>query len=73
MPAQHQHRLVHAASSMELTLVEVRLAPGAGDAQDRQRPERIELGEGVYASPAVVDGKVYIRGTNHLFCFGPKK
>jgi outer membrane protein assembly factor BamB len=33
---------------------------------------KMKLGEGCFASPAVVDGKVYIRGTNHLFCFGKK-
>jgi outer membrane protein assembly factor BamB len=31
-----------------------------------------DLKEGVYASPAVADGKLYIRGTSHLFCFGKK-
>ena len=31
---------------------------------------KVKLGEGVYASPAVADGKVFIRGTTHLFCFG---
>jgi hypothetical protein len=33
---------------------------------------KVKLGEGCFASPAVVDGKVYIRGTSHLFCFGKK-
>lgn len=33
---------------------------------------RVELGEGVFASPAVADGKIYVRGSNHLFCFGKK-
>jgi outer membrane protein assembly factor BamB len=28
------------------------------------------LGEGVYASPAVADGKMFIRGKTHLFCIG---
>jgi len=28
-----------------------------------------QLGEGVYASPAASDGKLYIRGMEHLFCF----
>jgi len=27
-----------------------------------------ELGEWVYASPAISDGKIYMRGTDHLFC-----
>ncbi|HEX3150182.1 MAG TPA: PQQ-binding-like beta-propeller repeat protein [Gemmataceae bacterium] len=32
-----------------------------------------ELKEEVYASPAVADGKLYIRGANNLFCIGAKK
>ena len=28
--------------------------------------------EMVYASPAVADGKLYIRGKDHLFCIGKK-
>jgi outer membrane protein assembly factor BamB len=31
-----------------------------------------DLKEGVYASPAVADGKLFIRGTKHLYCFGKK-
>jgi outer membrane protein assembly factor BamB len=31
-----------------------------------------ELGEPVSASPALVDGKLYVRGASHLFCFGAK-
>jgi outer membrane protein assembly factor BamB len=31
---------------------------------------KVKLGEGVFASPAAADGKVFIRGTTHLFCFG---
>ena len=30
------------------------------------------LGEGVRASPAVADGRLYIRGEHHLFCIGKK-
>jgi outer membrane protein assembly factor BamB len=33
---------------------------------------KVKLGEGVFASPAAADGRVYIRGTTHLFCFGKK-
>ncbi|VTR98494.1 Pyrrolo-quinoline quinone OS=Pedosphaera parvula (strain Ellin514) GN=Cflav_PD1224 PE=4 SV=1: PQQ_2: PQQ_2 [Gemmata massiliana] len=33
---------------------------------------KVELGEGVYATPALADGRVFIRGTAHLFCFGKK-
>jgi outer membrane protein assembly factor BamB len=31
-----------------------------------------DLKEGVTASPAVADGRLYIRGTTHLFCIGKK-
>ncbi len=31
-----------------------------------------DIGEPVSASPALVDGKLYIRGASHLFCFGAK-
>jgi outer membrane protein assembly factor BamB len=30
------------------------------------------LGEAVFASPAVADGRLFIRGTTHLFCIGKK-
>jgi len=30
-----------------------------------------ELGEQCHASPAFVDGRIYIRGTEHLYCIGP--
>jgi outer membrane protein assembly factor BamB len=30
------------------------------------------LGEAVFASPAAGDGKLFVRGTEHLFCFGKK-
>lgn len=39
-------------------------------ATDFESVLKTELGEPVYASPAVADGKVFIRGTSHLFCFG---
>ena len=29
-----------------------------------------EIGEGMIASPAVIDGKLLIRGDRSLFCFG---
>jgi outer membrane protein assembly factor BamB len=29
-----------------------------------------ELGEQCYASPAISDGRVFIRGFKHLFCIG---
>lgn len=31
-----------------------------------------DLGEEVYASPAVADGRLYIRTDGHLYCFGEK-
>jgi outer membrane protein assembly factor BamB len=31
-----------------------------------------DLKQGVSASPAVADGKLYVRGTTHLFCIGKK-
>jgi outer membrane protein assembly factor BamB len=31
------------------------------------------LKEDVFASPAVADGRLYVRGANHLFCIGTKK
>jgi outer membrane protein assembly factor BamB len=33
-------------------------------------PDKVLLGEKVYASPATADGKVFIRGESTLFCFG---
>jgi len=34
---------------------------------------RAELGEPAYATPAFLDGRIYIRGTEHLYCIGEKK
>jgi len=31
-----------------------------------------KLGEAVFATPAAANGKLYIRGAKHLFCFGKK-
>lgn len=33
---------------------------------------RAELGEGVNASPAFQDGRIYIRGKKHLYCMGTR-
>jgi len=33
-------------------------------------PTKVALKERVFASPAVADGKVFVRGDAHLFCFG---
>jgi outer membrane protein assembly factor BamB len=32
-----------------------------------------ELGESCYASPAISDGHVFVRGFQHLFCFGQRQ
>ncbi len=37
-----------------------------------EEPTTVSLGEKVYASPAIADGKVFVRGDTHLFCFGKK-
>jgi len=34
---------------------------------------RSELGENVYASPALLDGRIYLRGEKHLFAIGNAK
>ncbi len=31
-----------------------------------------KIGERLRASPAVADGRLYVRGTNHLYCFAKK-
>jgi len=41
-------------------------------AKEYEGVAKANLGEGVFASPAVADGRVFIRGTTHLFCFGKK-
>jgi len=33
---------------------------------------RADIGQRVSASPALADGKLYVRGETHLFCFGKK-
>ncbi len=35
-----------------------------------ERVAQFELGEKCYASPAISDGQVFLRGFEHLFCFG---
>ena len=37
-----------------------------------ERIAKYELGEMCYASPAISDGQVFLRGFKHLFCFGQK-
>lgn len=34
---------------------------------------RMELGEPLWASPVIADGKWYLRGEEHLYCLGEKK
>jgi outer membrane protein assembly factor BamB len=31
-----------------------------------------ELGEATYASPAISDGQIFLRGAKHLYCIGPQ-
>jgi outer membrane protein assembly factor BamB len=38
-----------------------------------ERVARYELGESCYASPAISDGQVFLRGFRHLFCFGRRQ
>lgn len=38
-----------------------------------ERIARFKLGERCYASPAISDGQVFLRGFKHLFCFGRQK
>lgn len=40
--------------------------------QEFEEPAKVSLGERVYASPAVADGRLFVRGEQHLFCFGKK-
>jgi outer membrane protein assembly factor BamB len=37
-----------------------------------ERVAQYELGESCYASPAISDGQVFLRGFKHLFCLGGK-
>jgi outer membrane protein assembly factor BamB len=41
-------------------------------AREYELVRRGTLGEPVSASPALVDGKLFVRGATHLFCFGTK-
>ena len=44
------------------------IKPGA----EFERVAKYELGESCYGSPAISDGQVFVRGFEHLFCFGKK-
>ena len=35
-----------------------------------ERVAQYQLGESCYASPAISNGQVFVRGFQHLFCFG---
>lgn len=35
-----------------------------------ERVSKNELGEEVYASPAISRGQIFIRGAEHLYCVG---
>ena len=37
-----------------------------------ERVATYELGESCYASPAISDGRIYLRGFKHLFCIGSR-
>ena len=41
-------------------------------AKDFEVLARNELNEAVFASPAVADGRLFVRGAKHLFCIGTK-
>jgi hypothetical protein len=32
-----------------------------------------DFGEDAYASPAIVDGRIFVRTSGHLYCFGLPK
>jgi outer membrane protein assembly factor BamB len=38
-----------------------------------EKPRKVALGENVYATPAVADGRLYIRGEQHLIVIGRSK
>jgi outer membrane protein assembly factor BamB len=41
-------------------------------AREYELVRRGSIGESVSASPALADGRLYVRGATHLFCFGAK-
>jgi hypothetical protein len=41
-------------------------------AEEYREIARIEMGEPVYATPAFVQGRIIIRGDDHLYCIGNK-
>ena len=60
---------MHATARVKLPLVQLRLAPGARHPQDRQRPERVELGDderGLEVLGSIVHRLVDGAGAQHL-------
>jgi outer membrane protein assembly factor BamB len=37
---------------------------------DAEQLHSIDFGENIFASPAIVDGRIYLRTSGHLYCFG---
>jgi outer membrane protein assembly factor BamB len=44
-----------------------------GPLQKLHKENSYELGESCYASPAISNGQVFVRGFQQLFCFGPNQ
>jgi outer membrane protein assembly factor BamB len=42
------------------------------DPKEFDKVSESSVGEAVFASPAVADGKLYVRGATHLYCIGKK-
>ena len=55
----------HVVFSSEKGVITV-VKPG----KDFQKTARMELGEPLWASPVITDGKWFLRGEEHLFCIG---
>jgi hypothetical protein len=39
---------------------------------DWEQVSRSKFGESIYATPAIVGGRIYVRTEKHLYCFGAK-
>ncbi|MEX0587129.1 MAG: PQQ-binding-like beta-propeller repeat protein, partial [Pirellulales bacterium] len=46
---------------------ELSVVTASGDWEELQTAD---FGEQVYATPAIVDGRIYLRTAGHLYCFG---
>lgn len=55
-----------------IDLAKAKTAEGGGLEPDAEAAmvTMIPMGEGIYGSPAFQDGRMYIRGTKHVFCIG---